>query len=119
MDFSAYLAERLAMNYEEAIGVGRVMSPAQLAMLLDMDAWPADRRRDYNVEELLWRELIVPEPDSISGYALTPRGEAVRIARRLKDLDDVALLKVWDRGGGESAFSEKVVREMEDRQLVF
>ena len=107
------------MNYEEAIGVGRVISPAQLAMLLNMDAWPADRRRDFNVEELLWKDLITPAADTISGYALTERGEAVRLARRLKELDDAALLKVYQRTDGESHFAERVVREMEDRQLTF
>jgi hypothetical protein len=105
------------MNYEEALGVGRAISPAQLAMILSMDAWPADRRRDFNIDELLWKQLIVPDPDTISGYALTPRGDAVRIAARLKSLDDKTLLRTFDRTDGESAFAVRVLREIEDRQL--
>lgn len=108
----------LTMRFEEAIGVGRTISPAQLAMILHMDAWPPDRRRDYNIEELLWKELIVPSPETISGYALTYRGEAVRDARRLKhDLGDRALLRAYGRTDGESTFALRVLREIEDRRL--
>jgi hypothetical protein len=105
------------MTYEEAIGIGRVISPAQLGMILNMDAWPPDRRRDYNVEELLWKDLIEPCSETISGFALTARGEAVREARRLKEADDATLLRIFSRTDGESAFALRVMREIEDRHL--
>jgi hypothetical protein len=105
------------MTYEEAIGVGRAISPAQLAMVMHMDAWPPDRRRDYNVEELLWKDLITPSAETICGYALTDRGEAVREARRLKEVDDATLLRILKRTDGESAFAVRVLREIEDRRL--
>ena len=107
----------MALNFEEAIGLGRVISPAQMEMILNMDAWPADRRRDYNVEELLWKELIEPSPETISGYVLTDRGERVRMARRLKSLDDQTLQNIFNRTEGESEFALQVLREMEDRNL--
>lgn len=106
-----------AMNYEEAIGVGRAISPSQLAMVLNMDSWPPDPRRDYNIEELLWKDLIEPAPNTFCGYALTARGEAVRDARRLKGLDDVTLLRTFNRTDGESIFALRVLREIEDRRL--
>jgi hypothetical protein len=105
------------MTYEEAIGVGRAISPAQLAMVMHMDAWPPDRRRDYNVEELLWKELITPCAETICGYALTERGEAVREARRLKEVDDPTLLRILHRTDGDGAFAVRVLREIEDRRL--
>lgn len=107
----------MLLPYEEAIGLGRILAPAQLAMILSMDAWPPDRRRDYNVEELLWKGLIEPVPESISGYGLTARGELVRIAARLKQVDDRMLLRIWDRTEGESEFAIQVLREIEDRYL--
>lgn len=105
------------LPYEEALGIGRVLSPAQMAMLLQMDAWPPDQRRDYNVDELLWKELIEPDPETISGYRLTERGERVRVARRLKEVDDRTLVRIWCRTGGESEFALQVLREIEDRNL--
>ena len=112
-------SEGAAMHlpYEEAVGIGRVISPAQMAMVLQMDAWPPDQRRDYNVDELLWKELIEPDPETISGYRLTERGERVRIARRLKGVDSETLLHIWNRTGGESEFALQVLREIEDRRL--
>lgn len=105
------------LPYEEAIGIGRVISPAQMAMILSMDAWPPDRRRDYNVDELLWKALIEPDPETISGYRLTERGERVRIAHRLKEVDPRTLLTIWGPTEGESEFALQVLREIEDRQL--
>ncbi|UAK25836.1 hypothetical protein [Sphingomonas nostoxanthinifaciens] len=107
------------LQFEEALGIGRVLSSVQMTMLLDMDAWPPDRRRDYNVEELLWKELIEASPETISGYALTQRGERVRLARRLRDVDAVTLLRIFNRTNGESDFAVQTLREIEDRRLDF
>ena len=107
------------MNYEEAIGVGRVISPTQLAMVMHMGALPPECRRDYNIDELLWKDLISPSTETVSGYALTDRGESVREARRLKDTDDATLLRIFHRTDGESAFALRVLREIEDRSLDF
>ena len=105
------------LPYLEAIGIGHMLSPGQMAMILQMDAWPPDQRRDYNVDELLWKELIEPDPETISGYRLTERGERVRIARRLKGVGDSTLVSIWSRTEGESEFALQVLREIEDRDL--
>lgn len=107
------------MHYEEAIGVGRVISPLQRKMLLDLDNWPGDKASDYNSAELVWKKLIEAAPDFPSGFRLTPRGLEVKNAILLKALSDAELLAEYDKAEVESWRAERIVREMEDRDLTF
>ena len=107
------------MHYEEAIGVGRVISPLQREMLLELDNWPIGAATDYNREELIWKKLVEPADDRACGMRLTARGAEVKNALLLKALSDEQLLASYHKAEVESWLAERVVREMEDRDLVF
>lgn len=106
------------MTFDEAIGIGRVISAIQRRMLLEMDNWPDGQATAYNRDELVWKELIFRTSWS-PAYQLTERGQAVVMALQMRALSDCDLLRTFKSTSGHCATFIAALREIEDRRLDF
>ena len=106
----------MEMTFDEAIGIGRQISPVQRRMILDIDTWPDSDVTTYNREELVWKQLIV-RTSRAAQYSLTDRGEAVALALRMNALTKRELLETYREADPASLRGIAALSEIRERKI--